>query len=339
MALSIHDPGVAAALARAAASDAAVEPLRVERSLIRFGTSSWTDPTLLAEGVFYPPEAHTPESRLRHYATRFSVVEVDSSYYALPARKNAELWARRTPAHFSFDIKAHALMTGQPSEVKRLPADIRKALPAALAQKARIYGKDLPAELNDRVWAHFRDAVEPLRATGKLGAVMLQYPRWHAPGARALEELADARARLADLPCTVEFRNALWFSGANAEGTLRFLEEQGLTYVMVDEPQGLKSSVPPVVAVTDPALAVVRMHGRRAAMWEQAGIPVVERFRYLYSAEELTEWVPRIVEAAERAREVHVLMNNCYANYGTTNALELAAMVRTAYAGYERARG
>ncbi len=94
-----------------------------------FGTCSWTDPTLLAEGVFYPPEASTPEARLRYYSSRFPVVEVDSSYYALPSRRNSEMWVERTPARFAFDIKAHALMTGQPSEVKRLPADLKKALP------------------------------------------------------------------------------------------------------------------------------------------------------------------------------------------------------------------
>jgi uncharacterized protein YecE (DUF72 family) len=101
---------------------------------------------------------------------------------------------------------------------------------------------------------------------------------------------------------------------------------------MVDEPQGMKSSVPPLAAVTAPRLAVLRMHGRNADAWEKKGIPVVERFRYLYSEKELKEWVPRIIDAAEQAKEVHVLMNNCYGNYGTTNAAELAALVRRAYA-------
>jgi uncharacterized protein YecE (DUF72 family) len=72
---------------------------------------------------------------------------------------------------------------------------------------------------------------------------------------------------------------------------------------------------------------VVRFHGRRVETWEAAGIPVVERFRYLYSEDELSEWAGRIREAAEEAREMHILMNNCYANYGSTNARELAAML------------
>ena len=333
MTTQAHDPGHAPAGARAnGVEGAATEAVKVAHAMIRFGTSSWTDPTLLAEGVFYPPEAHTPETRLKYYASRFSVVEVDSSYYALPSRKNAERWVERTPAHFAFDIKAHALMTGQPSEVKRLPADLRSALPKDVGDKPRIYAKDLPPELRAQVWSRFREAVEPLHTAKKLGAVMLQYPRWFVPNDKNRAELAEAGERLSGLPCAVEFRSAGWFAGTEAKATLRMLEEIGLSFVMVDEPQGMKSSVPPIVAVTSNRLAVVRLHGRRAEAWEQQGIPVVERFRYLYDAGELAEWVPRILEAAAQAREVHVLMNNCYANYGTTNALELAAMVRKAYA-------
>ena len=96
---------------------------------------------------------------------------------------------------------------------------------------------------------------------------------------------------------------------------------------MVDEPQGFKSSVPPVTAVTSSDLALVRFHGRNAETWEAKGIAPAERFRYLYSRDELGEWVPRIRQAAGEARETHVLMNNCYANYGTTNARELALLL------------
>jgi uncharacterized protein YecE (DUF72 family) len=327
-----HDPGTQAIQGRAAAAGDAAEALTIGKASVRFGTSSWTDPTLLAEGVFYPPEAHTPETRLRYYASRFSVVEVDSSYYALPSKRNSEIWLERTPPHFAFDIKAHALMTGQPSEVSRLPADLKKSLPKAVAEKARVYAKDLEPELRKEIWQRFREAVEPLHAAGKLGAVMLQYPRWFTPGERSRAELAEAAERLDGLPCAVEFRSALWFEGTSAVSTLRLLEDNGLSFVMVDEPQGMKSSVPPIVAATSKRLAVIRLHGRNAEAWEKTGIPVVERFRYLYSEAELAEWAPRILAVAEKADHVHVLMNNCYGNYGTTNAAELAALVRRAYA-------
>ncbi|HEX6536309.1 MAG TPA: DUF72 domain-containing protein [Gemmatimonadaceae bacterium] len=327
-----HDPGAAASRDRASVLAPAAEPVRARGGgEIRFGTASWTDPTITRGAVFYPPGVDSPEDRLRYYASRFSLVEVDSTYYALPARRMAELWRERTPAHFTFDVKAHALMTGQPSEVRRLPPELRDELPPSLAEKTRIYGHDLPPELYDEVWRIFLDALEPLRSSGKLGSVLLQYPKWFNPGLASRERILEARERLGDVECAVELRNALWFTARNTEETLRFLGEHDLPFVMVDEPQGFRSSVPPLEAVTSARLVVVRFHGRNAANWEKPGVSVAEKFRYLYDREELAEWVPRIEAAAERARSTHVIMNNCYANYGTTNAAEIAAMVRNAY--------
>ncbi len=327
-----HDPGAAAARERAdELPDFPSAPIRSSAGEIRFGTASWTDPTLTRGAVFYPPGVDTPEDRLRFYASRFPLVEVDSTYYAIPQRRMAELWAERTPLEFTFDVKAHALMTGQPSEVKRLPPEIRDALPGALREKTRIYATDLPAELRDAIWSAFVDALQPLHSAGKLGSVLLQYPRWFAPGAPAREEILEARSRLGDVGFAVELRNARWFEGPWAERTLRFLAEHDIPFVMVDAPQGFASSVPPIVAVTAPRLAVVRFHGRRGETWERPGVGVAERFRYLYDRAELAEWVPKIVEAASEAREMHVLMNNCYANYGTTNAAELAGLVSEVY--------
>ncbi len=328
-----HDPGPESAGERASRLEApGPAPIRAPNgTLIRFGTASWTDPTLVRAGVFYPRDASSAEARLRYYASQFSMVEADSPYYALPARETVEAWADRTPETFRFDIKAHALMTGQPSEVARLPADIRDALPPALAAKSRLYAKDLPPELSDAVWATFLDALLPLRESDKLGAVLMQYPRWFLPGHASRDQILDAHHRFGDVPFSVELRNALWFNARNAEHTLRFFEDHGIPFVMVDEPQGLKSSVPPVAAVTAPRLAVIRFHGRRTDMWERPGVTTAEKFRYLYDSAELETWAPRVREIAGRASEVHVVMNNCYANYGTTNAIEIAAMVRRIY--------
>jgi uncharacterized protein YecE (DUF72 family) len=326
--IAAHDPGVEVAGRRAAGVESTSKPIRVPGGgEIRVGTASWTDPTMTAAGVFYPPEANTAEKRLRYYAGQFPLVEVDASYYAIPAAETARLWVERTPAEFAFDVKAHALMTGQPSEVKRLPKAIRESLPEDVAAKPRIYGKDLPPELYDEIWASFGRAIEPLEEAGKLGAVFLQFPRWVFPSNQNRELILHARRRLG-VEVAVEFRNASWFNEKNAERTLRFLEENKVPYVMVDEPQGLKSSIPPLTAVTSPELAVIRFHGRRADLWEKPKIPVVERFRYLYDEDQLADWVPRIREVAKAAKRTHVLFNNCFGNYGTTNARELAALLR-----------
>ncbi len=324
-----HDPGAEATLERVSAVDqAATEPIVTAGGhRILVGTASWTDPTMTAPGVFYPEGSDSAEERLAYYASRFTIVEVDATYYALPSDRTSALWVERTPPDFTFDVKAHALMTGQPTETRRLPKAIRTELPPELQAKARIYAKDLPAEVRDAIWAAFRAGLEPLVEHAQLGSILLQYPRWFFTSSENRDAILEARDRLAPLRVAIEFRNATWFNEKNVERTLRFLHDHELPLVMIDGPQGLKSSVPPIVATTSPELAIVRFHGRRAETWEARNIPTVERFRYLYDRDELEEWVPRIRQAAREVRETHVLMNNCYANYGSTNARELAALL------------
>jgi uncharacterized protein YecE (DUF72 family) len=324
-----HDPGPDGAAARVDDIEtAASEPVVLDGGArILVGTASWTDPTMTASGVFYPVGADSAEERLQYYASTFPVVEVDATYYALPAERTAQLWVDRTPPDFTFDIKAHALMTGQGTETKRLPKGIREALPEELQAKTRIYAKDLPAELNDEVWSTFRDGLAPLADRGQLGSILLQYPKWVFPSSENRALIADAVERLDGWKVAVEFRNGSWLNEKNAERTTRFLAERNIPFVMVDEPQGFKSSVPPEVLVTSSDLALVRFHGRNAETWEAKGITPAERFRYLYSRDELAEWVPRIREVAQEAKEVHLMFNNCYANYGTTNAREIADLL------------
>ena len=332
MATNAHDPGSdAAAAVFDGSDDVAANPFAAPNGgTIRIGTASWTDPTMTAGGVFYPSGADSAEERLQYYASRFPLVEVDATYYSLPSRRTSELWVQRTPPDFTFDIKAHALMTGQPTETKRLPKDLREALPAEVAEKRRIYAKDLPDELKDDVWAWFADGLEPLAESGQLGSILLQYPRWFFTSSENRDTIEDAvdRLRKAGMTPAVEFRNATWFNEKNVERTLTFLGDREIPLVMVDGPQGFKSSVPPIVAATSPDLAVVRFHGRRAETWEAQNIKTVERFRYLYDEGELEEWVPRVRDAAAQTKQTHVLFNNCYANYGATNALMLAELLR-----------
>jgi uncharacterized protein YecE (DUF72 family) len=295
-------------------------------AIIRVGTCSWTDPTLVDSGWYPEGVAKDPEKRLRYYAERFPIVENDSSYYALPSAQQALLWAERTPEGFTMSFKAHALITGHPTETKRLPKDIREALPKDAAAKTRVYPKDLPRETLDEVHARFWTALEPLRKRGKLGAVLLQYPDWVPISREGKEAMQSARELLPDDRLAVELRNGTWMSERNREETLRFLADNGLTYVIVDEPQGFASSIPPVTAVTSD-LAVMRFHGHNAENWQKRGITAAERFDYRYSREELAGWVPRIREVAKRVREVHALMNNCYGDKAVSNARELSEML------------
>jgi len=295
--------------------------------LIKIGTCSWTDPTLLASGWYPDRVAKDPAARLRYYAERFPIVENDASYYALPSAEQAVLWRDRTPDGFTMSFKAYAPITTHPTETRRLPKDIREALPAEAQQKGRLYPKDLPREVLEEVHRRFWTALEPLRRSGKLGAVLLQYPDWFVISRANKQAVEGARELLPDDRLAVEFRSGTWMEERNREETLRFLSDLGLTYVSVDEPQGFPSSIPPVTAVTNEDLAVIRFHGRNAENWKKKGITAAERFDYRYTQQELLEWVPRIRKVAEQAREVHLLMNNCYGDKAVNNAAELSEML------------
>jgi uncharacterized protein YecE (DUF72 family) len=321
-----HDPGVEEAKRRASShGDAGATPFERHGATIRVGTAGWTDKTLTAKGAFYPDEAKTPEGRLRYYASRFSIVEADMGFYAIPDPLVTQHWGERTPSDFVFNLKAHALMTGHGTDVARLPKHLREEIPESLG--SRIYAKDLPAELRDEVWRLFRVAAAPLAEQGKLGAILLQFAPWIKPGKHTPAMLRRVRNQLGDLPVAVEFRDPSWMEPRLRERLWALLTELGITYVVPDTPQGTKTSMPVAPAVTTPELAIVRMHGRRAEMWGAREASVLEKYRYLYDESELEDWLALILELAEEAEQVHVIFNNCYANYGTTNALEMAGLI------------
>jgi uncharacterized protein YecE (DUF72 family) len=300
-------------------------PHRLAAAGILIGTCSWTDPTLTGTDAFYPDTAMSAEERLRYYATAFPIVEVDATYYVLPSERNAHLWVDRTPPRFVFNIKAFGLFTQHPVAVDRLPAAIREMLPAAVAEKRRIYLRDLPEEVEKRIWEMQAQALRPLAGAGKLGCVLFQFPYWFTARrahVRYLEQLCDR----SEWPVAVEFRGGGWMTDNYRARTLALLEELGLTYVVVDEPQGFRSSTPPVVASTS-RLAVFRFHGHNADAFEKPNISAAERFRYLYTDEELKGWVEPIRRLAQQADRVHVLMNNCYGDYGVRNGRQLALLL------------
>ena len=288
---------------------------------ILVGTASWTDKTLLASG-WYPPEASTPEDRLRFYAEQFPIVEVDSTYYTPPNERNSELWAARTPDYFRFNIKAFSLLTQHPTRVSSIYKDVRPE-----TDKANVYAKDLEPKVVDEVWERFLSALEPLHKVGKLGAVLFQFPQWFTIRRSNKDYLLECKERAAPYRICVEFRSATWFKDEQTSGeTLDFLRSYGLPYVVVDMPQGHASSVPPVVAATTPDLAVVRFHGH-SSKWNSRDI--YERFGYLYDDSELESWAPDIRDLGGQVRETHVLLNNCYRNYAQLNARRLADLIRS----------
>ncbi len=294
---------------------------------VRVGTASWTDPTLIREADWYPKRSMSAEARLRFYASVFPMVEVDATYYHPPTEELAALWVERTPQDFRFDVKAYSLLTQHPTRPQSLWPDLAEQIDTEHNGGAKsVYVSHLPEAAVDEAWERFRQALMPLLSAGKLGAVFFQFPQWFTNRRDNREYLDTLPQRLPDYQVAVEFRHVSWLDGESAAKTFKQLESLGLAYVAVDEPQGFTSSVPPVVAVTAD-LAVLRMHGHNTENWQRKGITAAERFKYLYSTDELREWVPRVTEVASSARETHVVFNNCYRDYGVRNARELGELL------------
>ncbi|WFE30349.1 DUF72 domain-containing protein [Solwaraspora sp. WMMD791] len=287
-------------------------------SVIRVGTSSWADQQLIASG-WYPRSANTPAGRLAHYSGHFDLVEADTSYYAIPAVRTTQAWADRTPAGFTFDVKAYGLFTGHRVAARTLPADLRPT------GGGELRWCDLDPEAHDELWARFRAALDPLAAAGKLGVVLLQFPPWLVRSDAARQRILDTARRCRQLAggparLAVELRHGSWF-GQHTLETLRMLHEHDLSYVCVDMPQGHRASVPPVLVVTaDPA--VVRFHGH-SGQW--TGGDKQEKFRYAYGDRELADWAQRLRGLAADTTELHALFNTCCGDQAVRDATRLAA--------------
>jgi uncharacterized protein YecE (DUF72 family) len=285
---------------------------------ILIGTASWTDKTLIGCGRFYPKEARSAESRLRYYATQFPVAEVDSSYYGMPTPANAQLWAERTPQRFVFNVKAFRLFTGHQTAPIVLPKDIQQALGPDVP--STLYYNDVPGEIRDELWRRFSEALEPLRQAGKLGAVHFQFAPWLLRNREGMGHVRKCVERMEGYLLSVEFRNKSWFEGDGGSKTVAFERELGVVHTIVDGPQGFANSVPTVWEVTNPALALVRLHGRNKETWNIKSSAASSRFNYWYSADELTQIVPDIRRVAGLAGTVHVLFNTNYEDQGQVNA-------------------
>lgn len=294
---------------------------------IRIGTASWTDKSLIASKRFYPRGCSSAEERLRFYASQFPLVEVDSSYYAMPNPSNSMLWAERTPPNFQFNVKAFRLFTGHQTPVVALDPDVRTAL--GPTPKKNVYYRDVPRELRDELWLRFRDALRPLRDAGKLKAVHFQYAPWVTFGREWREHIDDCIAHLPGQLLAVEFRHQSWFTERHTPDTLAFERERGLVNVVVDEPNASANSIPGVWEVTNPELAVVRLHGRNHETWNvKDAKSSSDRFNYDYSDAELAALGGQITALARKVDLVQVVFNNNHEDQGQRNARTLGALLR-----------
>jgi uncharacterized protein YecE (DUF72 family) len=244
-------------------------------------------------GPFYPKGIEALEM-LPYYAERFDCVEIDSTYYAIPKPQLFESMNRRTPAYFRFTVKA-------PGSITHLPAS------------------ETPVEADADA---FLASLEPIHAAGKLAAVLAQFPHSFRPGADATKRLQWLRTRWKDTPLIAEFRHRSWQSDA----TMRLLHELGVGWCNVDEPR-FSSLMRPGADVTS-GVGYIRLHGRNYGRWWRQERAAHERYDYLYSEQELTEWLPRIAAVEEQAPEAYVFFNNHHLGKAAANARQLAAMLQ-----------
>lgn len=260
---------------------------------IYVGTCSWSDHT-----NFYP-KGLPANQRIVYYAQRFPIVEINSSYYHMMPRRNYELWAARTPAGFLFDVKPY----------KQLTWHDRKNPP------------------DDEVAERFTQTLQPLRDAGKLGAVHFQFPPCFKYGERNMDYIKAVRERFAEDRFAVEFRHRSWLEGEHVSALVEAFRAAEISLTVVDEPQLGSGSVPCVLQVSNPELVLVRFHGRNSKMWYARVKRTAERFNYLYSEDELKEWVSKIGQLVESAREIHLLFNNNAQDFAIQNARQLRVLL------------
>ncbi len=285
---------------------------------ILVGTASWSDPGFVER--WYPPKLPAGE-RLPWYAQHFDMVEVNSTFYAVPERRVVERWNRSTPDNFVFNVKLHRLLSRHAATLKSLPPALQRN--AAADAKGKV---ELTRKLEEALLEQIVAAVEPLRAAEKFGAFLLQLSPAFSPRKHELAELDDLLARLAPLGVVVELRNRNWTEGKQLEETLDFFRDHKTALALVDAPKEPHFTIMPseLDEVTNPRLAYLRLHGRNAEAYLR-GKTVAERFYYDYSDEEIAEVAKRAHKLAGNAESVHIVFNNNALDFAPHAALRLRA--------------
>ncbi len=253
--------------------------------MIRIGTSGFSYKDWV--GPVYPPKM--PEKEwLGYYASLFSTVELNVTFYRLPTTRNIDAWLRKTPEDFRFTVKAF---------------------------------RGLTHEREQPDFSAFSQSIQPLAEAGKLGCVLLQFPNSFHPIPENKEYVKRFRTEWKDLPLVAEFRHSAW---AKPE-TFQMLRELSIGYCCVDEPQ-LRGLMPPEAVTTSP-LGYIRFHGRNAGHWYEHEDPA-ERYDYQYTEAELEEWVPKIRQVDGEAEETYVYFNNHPHGHGVAGARVLGKLLQ-----------
>jgi uncharacterized protein YecE (DUF72 family) len=294
--------------------------------MIRLGTCSWTEKSLIESGEFYPKEIKTAEGRLRYYAGLFDTVEVDSTYYAIPHQRTTFLWVDRTPDEFIFHVKAYGALTGHGVNPKALPKDIFNLLPEKDKNERHIYIHE--QYLIDTIAERFRDALSPLIKAGKLGMLVFQFPPWFHYKTSNFDYILRCKALMKILPIAVEFRHGSWLTPESAEPVLHFLRKNQLSYITADEPQYSSLATIPFLPHVTTDVAYFRFHGRNTRNWLKKGIETSLRYSYLYSDSEISDFIQPLQDSQKKTKVTYAMFNNCHGGFAMKNALRLKQLLK-----------
>ena len=258
---------------------------------IHIGPAGWSYKDW--EGVVYPRKAGSKFDPLSYLAQYFDTIEINSSFYRPPTPATCKSWAKRVSDNsaFTFTAKLHRIFT---HERGKATAEDEKA---------------------------FREAMNPLAESGKLGAILIQFPWSFKNTEEERAYLSRLIAQFQEYPLVLEVRHTSW----NTPNVYEELEERGVGICNIDQPVFAKSIKP--AALTTSGIGYVRLHGRNYENWFRDKAPRDDRYNYLYSLDELDPWITRIREVAKQTKESYVITNNHFLGKAVVNALEIKSIL------------
>jgi uncharacterized protein YecE (DUF72 family) len=263
--------------------------------MIKIGTSGFSFSDW--KGTVYPIGIREREM-LPYYEKElgFNVLEVNFTYYTLPSQKSFAAMSQKTSKEFEFVVKAFKGMTHE----------IRNKETGAMIE-------------NQETFEKFKYSLVPLVDDGKLACVLGQFPYGFFPNHENFDYLHRFKEQMGDVPLVFEFRNHTWLK----ENTFQFLEKNGVGFCIVDEPK-LPKLMPYLPKATSD-IGYFRFHGRNRNWFNT---PIAVRYNYLYSEEELKEFIPDIKDISQKTAKTFIFFNNCYSGYAAKNAAQMAKLLQ-----------
>ncbi|MDE2901648.1 MAG: DUF72 domain-containing protein [Chloroflexota bacterium] len=277
----------------------------------RYGTRGWQR---LKE--IYPARTR-PNEMLGVYAEHATVVEAENVFSGIPKPERVQEWVEQSPESFKFDVVAFGGLT------------LYQRRPGADPRRKKSW-TEIAVEPPSILFEDLRESLEPLRAAGRLGVVILQFPPWFEAGSAGLEYLGRVREELPKLPLAAEFRHPTWQVPVNQESTLETLIELEIGTVVADFPSESDDWYPPFDMTTVDDLVVVRLHGQNADGWARTLQSPAEPVAHTYRDADLAPWVGRVRSLSQEAAEVHVLLGTAPPDAALASAKALAEAVEAA---------